>query len=86
MVAGHRDIKSEIKGIIDELELQSHMFSRDDLVKEAKDHEIDEETVDEAIYELIQDKYLHYVRGTDKLLSRTKWRDYSPAFEEGPEY
>lgn len=78
--------KHMVKDIIIEIEHTSQLFRQDEVVDKAKEKGIPESDVKSILTELIQDKYIHVVRGTDNLLARTVWRDYSPAFEELPDY
>ncbi len=78
----HTDPKSVIKEIILEMEMHSMMFKREEIIEHAKRRKIPKPETDAVIDSLIADGYLHYVIGTDKLLARTVWADYSPANEE----
>ena len=80
------DTKSRIKDIILEIEEHNLMFTREEVAEHAKEKGIPNAEADEVIDDLISEGYLYYVKGTEKLLSRSVWRDYSPAFEEYPEY
>jgi hypothetical protein len=76
------DTKSIIKDIILEIEEHAIVFKREEIFERAARHKIPRAEADAVIDDLIAEGYLHYVVGTDKLLSRTVWRDYSPANEE----
>ncbi|HIJ98523.1 TPA: hypothetical protein H1005_01095 [archaeon] len=81
-----KDTKSRIKNIILEIEEHSLMFTREEVVERAKEKRIPAAETNAIIDELIKEGYLYYVKGTEKLLSRSVWKDYSPAFEDFPEY
>lgn len=82
----HKTYLAEIRNIILELEHHNFLFTREEIVKKAKYKEIPEHEALEAINRLIDEHYIHEVTGTEGLLSRTVWRDLSPAFEEMLEY
>ena len=82
----HLDLKRRLKSMILDMELHSMLFTQDEIIEHAVHAGLEEEEVREMINELIIDKYIHEVPGTEgPLLSRTVWRDYSPANEERPE-
>lgn len=76
----------KIKNIILELEHESKLFRPDEVVNEAGKEAISEKETRHIIDNLKESGYLHVVRGTDGLLARTVWKDYSPAFEELPDF
>jgi hypothetical protein len=89
MVQGHvPDVKGKILHLIEHMEgtQHSHIFRVDEITEAAAFEGIPEEATLEAIDELMEDRVLHVVEGTDGLIARTVWRDYSPAGEELPEY
>ncbi len=81
-----KDTKSRIKNIILEIEEHSLTFTREEVIENAKEKGIPKAEANAVIDELLSEGYLYYVRGTEKLLSRSVWKDYSPAFEDFPEY
>jgi len=82
----HSDLKQKVKNLILHIEEHEMLFTRDEIISHAKEKGFNESEVREAIDELISERYIHEVIGTDgPLLSRTIWRDYSPAFEDRPE-
>lgn len=82
----HKIYMKEMKNIILEIEHHSQFFTREELLHMAKYKGIPKHEAEEAIEHLLEEHYIHYVVGTEGLLARTIWRDYSPAFEEMPEY
>ncbi len=78
--------KEKIKSIILELENKSQLFTFDDVLEKARDEGIPEAETKSAFNELIEDNYIHEVRGSEGLYARTIWRDYSPSFEEIPQW
>ena len=81
----HTDSKSLVKEAILELEGHTLMFTREEIVEHAAHLKLPTAEINAVIDELIGEDYLYYVVGTEKLLSRSVWRDYSPASEEYPE-
>ena len=80
------DLKEKVKNAILHMEGHDMLFTRAEIISHVKGDSLDEEAVSEAIDELIEDKFIHEVPGTEgPLFSRTIWRDYSPALEERPE-
>lgn len=84
------DTKEKIKQVILDLEEREDTvdFRIDEIVEEAKTHGISEEATKEALHELEEDGYIHihHARGGKDIISRTFWRDYSPAYEEIPQF
>ncbi len=83
---GKPDSKSKVKDVILELEEHGLTFTREEIVKHAKHTHLPEAEINAVIDELIAEDYLQYVRGAENLLTRSVWRDFSPAFEEYPDY
>lgn len=82
----HVDVKGTVKEAIEELENTAQLMRTDEIIKECKLRGIAENEVSIAIDELIEDNYIHVVEGTDGLIARTIWQDYSPALEDHPEW
>ncbi|MFO7872593.1 MAG: hypothetical protein R6U26_03025 [Candidatus Undinarchaeales archaeon] len=78
--------KKEIKDVILELEHDSQLFRPDEVVDAAKRKGISEKETHTLLTELKREGYIHEVHGTEGLLSRTIWKDYSPAFEKMPDF
>ncbi|MFH1424967.1 MAG: hypothetical protein ABIG20_04845 [archaeon] len=86
-MAEHENLKQKIKDIIEnDIEHKWRTFSLADVVEEAKIQGISEHEVEEIMHELIEDNYIHEVRGAHELYERTVWKDYNPANEEGPDF
>jgi len=83
----HRDIKAEIKGIIDEkgqTTVHKH-FSREELVGWAGEKGISEDDALAVVDDLLKEGWLHERDEHGGLLTREAW-DYSPAFEDLPDW
>ena len=80
------DTKSRIKNIILEMEEHGLTFSLEEIIKHAVKKHIPRPEASAVLDELIKENYLRYIPGTDKLYMRSVWRDFSPAFEELPEF
>lgn len=78
--------KEKIKNIILELEHKSQLFTLEEVKEAAKEEGISEEETEKIFDELIDDNYIHEVPGSEGLYARTIWRDYSPSFEEIPQW
>ncbi len=81
-----KDTKSEIKNVILEMEEHSMVFSRDEIIKHAAKLKLPKAEIDAVIDNFISEGYLIRVVGSENLLTRSVWRDFSPAFEESFDY
>ena len=86
LVPTGRHTKSRIKNIILEMEEHGLTFSLEEIIKHAVKKHIPRPEASAVLDELIKENYLRYIPGTDKLYMRSVWRDFSPAFEELPEF
>ena len=85
--AGHKDFKKAIMDIIKELESENNLTFRKDEVFERSDHlKIPRDEAETAFDELVQSGYLQMRDGSDDLYERSNIQDYSPAFEEMPDW
>jgi len=84
---GHRDYQREIMNIIEELEKEGTVtFRLDEVFEKAKVLKISEAKVREEINGLVERGYIHKRQGTDNLYEKTGSQDFSPAFEDTPEW
>lgn len=86
MVDKHRDFVKELKEIIEDLEYHSQEFHKKELIEKAKAKGISEEDAEEAFDHLLEEHYIRHIPGREDLYERAVWDDYSPAFEEHPEF
>ena len=84
--AKHTDSKSLIMQVISEIEEHDLVFSREEIIRHAKDHKIPAPEAEAVIDDLIKSNYLRYAHGTQGLLTRNAWRDYGEIDEETPEF
>src|SRR3989344_9435480 len=84
--AKHTDSKSLIMQVISEIEEHDLVFTREEIIRHAKDHKIPAPEADAVIDDLIKSNYLKYAHGTQGLLTRSAWRDYGGIDEEAPEF
>ena len=85
--AGHHDYKKDIMDIIDELGHESLIiFSKDDVFAKSDAKGIPRAEAETAFENLLEDRYIHEDIGKTGLYSRSKYQDYSPAYEELPEW
>lgn len=82
----HLSSKELVKAAILELEAHEMVFTREEIVEHALHHKFPKAEINAVIDELIAEGYLQHVRGSENLLTRGVWRDYSPAGEEYPEF
>ncbi|HIK02813.1 TPA: hypothetical protein H1012_03145 [archaeon] len=80
------DSKSLIMQVISEIEEHDLVFTREEIIRHAKDHKIPAPEADAVIDDLIKSNYLKYAHGTQGLLTRSAWRDYGGIDEETPEF
>lgn len=82
-----RDYKKEIMKIIDEFEDECNMtFSKHEVFEKAHERHIPHDEAEEAWEDLIKSDYIHEVEGSEELFMRSKYSDYSPGFEEMPDW
>jgi|TARA_Y100000310_G_scaffold320838_1_gene377692 DNA replicative helicase MCM subunit Mcm2 (Cdc46/Mcm family) len=85
--AGHRDYKKELMEIIKEFETQSSMtFKKEEIFEKTDYAKIPREEAESAFDDLMASGYLQEVTGGDGLYQRAAFQDYSPAFEDMPDW
>jgi len=85
--AGHHDYKKDIVDIIDELGHESLItFSKDDVFEKSDAKGIPRAEAGVAFEDLLEDGYIHEDVGKTGLYSLSKYQDFSPAYEELPDW
>jgi hypothetical protein len=84
---GHRDFRKELLEVIDELEKEQNLsFKKEEVFERTDSRKIPREEAEVEFDDLIASGIIRELKGGDGIYQRANRGDYSPAFEDMPDW